>query len=103
MKWARYPRTLASHHSEKRMADAIREGTISAYAPERGFEAATRGGLCYIRFNPDAVGHAKVAFDEGYAAGRRDVLNEIHSAVWKVREAFRDIPGWEDGRAQRAG
>lgn len=94
MRWAVYPRPLKSAGSATRTASAIREGTFAAYSPKLGFQAASRQGVCYVRYNPDAISPHKVSWSEGYEKGRKDAMNEVSTAIWDFREAVSNIVGW---------
>lgn len=84
MRWAKYPRVLTPR-SAARLADAIKEGTISAYDPNYGFESAARNGICYVRYNPDAINPHKVAYKEGYDAGRKEAIEIFRSMIYNFR------------------
>jgi hypothetical protein len=94
MRWAKYPRPLATAYSARRMSDAIREGTLAAFDPKLGFQSASRDGVCYVRYNPEAIDPHKVAFREGYESGRRDAMREVAGAVWEFRQWVSSIEGW---------
>lgn len=89
MKWARYPRQLTSW-SGKRCADAIREGTITSFDPAHGFESASRDDICYVRYNPDAIDPYKVAYKEGYDAGRKEAIENFRSMIYNLRVEVAD-------------
>lgn len=97
MKWSLYPRPLKKTTANAgRMASAIREKTVAAYDPSLGFQAASREGRCYIRYNPDAVDPHKEAYALGYADGRREAMAEVAVAVWDMRQTVAKIEGWSD-------
>lgn len=99
MRWARYPRPL-TWSSATRLSDAIREGTIAAYRPDAGFQSASREGVCYVRYNPEAKNPYNVAYGQGYADGRKDAMSDVGVALWSFRRMVAGIEGWEDHRAE---
>lgn len=94
MKWALYPRPLASAASAQRMASAIRESTLAAYNPRNGFQAASREGRCYIRYNPDALDPNKQSYERGVTDGRKSAMEEVAAVVWDMRQGIAKIEGW---------
>lgn len=103
MRWAKYPRPLASKVSAGRTASFIREGNIAAYHPSAGFQVCSRGADCYIRYNPDAEDPYRIAYGEGHTQGRKDAMTEVHSALWDFRQKIAGVQGWEETRADDQG
>lgn len=102
MRWAKYPRPLKGAYSARRTADAIREGTIGAYSRRAGFQACSREGECYIRYNPESVDPHEMSYWEGYRQGRKDAMADVHAALWDFRQTVTGIEGWEESRAEES-
>jgi hypothetical protein len=94
MRWAEYPREFKSPRYANSFCNALRDGTISAYSPDLGFEARTRSGKIYVRHNPDAASPTRVAFMEGMEHGRLKALEEVKKLNSEYHKALVDIEGW---------
>lgn len=97
MRWAKYPRDVTAA-AAARTAQAIRDNTLAAYSPLDGFESCHRGGVCFIRYNPDRADPNKAAYREGYIQGLKDAMGQVHEALWNFRQVVSGIDGWEESR-----
>lgn len=100
MKWSLYPRPLNSRPVST--LTNIKCGAVAAYSPTRGFQVATRKGQLFIRYNPDAVDPISQAWEDGYAKGREEVMEEVDAVVWSFRETLMKIRGHpSNGKGRR--
>lgn len=96
MRWAEYPREIKSPRYAQKLCNAVREGTISAYAPDLGFEAYYRSGKIYVRHNPEALSPTRVAFNEGVEFGRLKAFEEVRNLHGVFHHNLVELQGWPD-------
>lgn len=94
MRWAQWPREIKSSRYAQKLVNAVQEGTIAAYTPDLGFEAAYREGTIYVRHNPDMFSPTRVAFNQGVEHGRMKALEDVKKLHTAYHQELTDLKGW---------
>lgn len=100
MTWAIWPKKITPA-SAGATASRVREGFYRSLKPEQGFEAASRDGVVYVRFNPDRVTGDpretvfREGYDRGYEKGLEDLGLIIEKAFQYARREVRILKGDE--------